>query len=574
MTLLTFSKLAEIFSQLEAVTSGNKMREILSNFFKKVPKQDIDKVSYLTLGKIAADYKHIELGLAEKMILRAITAAADKDIAAIKKIFKKKGDIGLTAEAAVKTRGKKLTVVDVFNGLHKISQETGAGSQERKITTLANLLSHSTPKEAKYIARIALGTLRLGAGVMTILDSLSITFTGTKANKPKLEHAYNICSDVGLVASTIATKGLKGIEKIPVNVGVPIRMMLAQRVKKITEIQEKMPGRISAEEKYDGERIQAHKIKDKIILFSRRLDDITDQFPDIVEQIKKCVKAKSFVIEGEVVPIDKKGNLLPFQVLMQRRRKYKIAEYIKKIPVSFRLFDLLYLNGKTYLHSPYPARHKALERIVKKQTKSLQIAGRTVSEKLDIIEDFFNKFIEKGGEGIIAKSTAKDSIYKAGTRGWLWIKWKREYAKELRETFDLAVVGAFVGKGRRAGTYGALLCAAYNKTKDQFETLCKLGSGFTDKQLAELPKKFNKYKIPHKPARLSIHKDMKPDVFFQPEVVVEVLGAELTRSPIHTCAPAQGKGIALRFPRFIRYRQDKAPEQATTAKEILGMYKK
>lgn len=571
---IPFSKLTEIYEQLEVITSGNKMREILSNFFKKVPKQDIDKVAYLTLGKIDADFKHIELGLAEKMILRAIASVAEKDIDEIKSVFKKIGDIGSTAEKTVKTKGKRLTVEQVFNDLHKIAEESGTGSQERKISILANLLVHATPKEAKYVARIALGTLRLGTGAMTVLDSLAITFTGTKANKPKLEHAYNICSDVGLVAKTIAIKGLKGIEKIPVNVGVPIRMMLCQRIKSLKELKEKILGKLSIEEKYDGERIQVHKTKDKIVLFSRRLEDISDQFPDIINQINKNIKAKEFVIEGEAVAIDEKGNLLPFQVLMQRRRKYDIEKYVKKIPVCLFLFDLLYLNGKTYLHEPYLVRHKALEKILKKQTKYLQLGKTILSDKLDKIEDFFNKTVEHGGEGIIAKSTAKDSVYKAGTRGWIWIKWKREYAKELADTFDLVVVGAFKGRGRRAGTYGALLCAAYNKKVDQFETVCKLGSGFTDKQLAELPKKFKKHEISHKPARLEVHKDIKPDIWFNPEVVVEVLGSELTRSPIHTCSVEKGKGLALRFPRFVHYRSEKSPEQATTSKEILQMYSK
>jgi len=562
MSALQFSKIADIFSQLEEVTSGNEMRRILSGFFKKVPSSDIDKVAYFILGKIDADYMHTETGLAEKMILRAIAIESKKDSEEITRIFKKTGDIGLTAEQAVKTKGKPLSVADVFDGLHKIAKETGAGSQERKTTILSNLLSHSTPKEAKYIARIALGTLRLGVAAMTLLDSLSITFTGTKANKHKLEHAYNICSDIGLVAKTIASKGLKGIEKIPIHVGVPIRMMLTQRVKSLKQMEEKMPGSKAAEEKYDGERIQAHKTPDgKITLFSRRLDDISSQFPDIIKALQKSIKAKTFVIEGEAIPVDKKGHPLPFQVLMQRRRKYDVEEYAKKIPVRLYLFELLYLNGKTYLHEDYPARHKALEKIVKKSNE-IQVAGRIITDKLEDIEDFFNESLDKGYEGIIAKSCAKDSVYKAGTRGWLWIKWKKDYMKKLKDTFDLVVVGAFAGKGKRAGNYGALLCAVYNKEKDQFETFTKLGTGFTDKVLAQLPKRLAKYRLLHKPARLEIKKELKPDFFFEPGLVLEVLGAEITKSPIHSA------GLALRFPRFIRFRDDKSPEQATTTKEI------
>jgi DNA ligase-1 len=565
MDSLQFSKLADLYRELEKVSSGNKMREILSGFFKKVTKQEIDKVAYLTLGKIDADFKHIELGLAEKMILRAIADAAEKDLENIKKVFRKTGDIGLTAEQTVKTKGKRLAVAEVFSDLHKIATESGSGSQERKISILTNLLVHATPKEAKYIARIAQGTLRLGVAAMTVLDSLSITFTGSKSNKPKLEHAYNICSDVGLVAKTIAIEGLKGIARIPVNVGVPIRMMLAQRVKSLKELEKKMPGLKAAEEKYDGERIQAHKTKKgKILLFSRRLDDISAQFPDLIKALQGSIKARTFVIEGEAVPVDKKGNPLPFQVLMQRRRKYEVEEYIKKVPVRLYLFDLLYLNGKTFIHEDYLKRHTALEKAVKK-TDIVQMAGYKKTDKIEGIEDFFNQSIDKGYEGVIIKSCAKKSVYQAGTRGWLWIKWKKDYLKEIKDTFDLVVVGAFAGRGRRAGTYGALLCAVYHKKKDQFETFTKLGTGFTDKMLAELPKILKKYKTSSKPARVILKKEMKPDYLFEPGIVVEVLGAEITKSPIHS------SGLALRFPRFIRFRDDKSAEQATTTKEITQM---
>ena len=565
MDSLQFSKLADLYRELEKVSSGNKMREILSGFFKKVTKQEIDKVAYLTLGKIDADFKHIELGLAEKMILRAIADAAEKDLENIKKVFRKTGDIGLTAEQTVKTKGKRLAVAEVFSDLHKIATESGSGSQERKISILTNLLVHATPKEAKYIARIAQGTLRLGVAAMTVLDSLSITFTGSKSNKPKLEHAYNICSDVGLVAKTIAIEGLKGIARIPVNVGVPIRMMLAQRVKSLKELEKKMPGLKAAEEKYDGERIQAHKTKKgKILLFSRRLDDISAQFPDLIKALQGSIKARTFVIEGEAVPVDKKGNPLPFQVLMQRRRKYEVEEYIKKVPVRLYLFDLLYLNGKTFIHEDYLKRHTALEKAVKK-TDIVQMAGYKKTDKIEGIEDFFNQSIDKGYEGVIIKSCAKKSVYQAGTRGWLWIKWKKDYLKEIKDTFDLVVVGAFAGRGRRAGTYGALLCAVYHKKKDQFETFTKLGTGFTDKMLVELPKILKKYKTSSKPARVILKKEMKPDYLFEPGIVVEVLGAEITKSPIHS------SGLALRFPRFIRFRDDKSAEQATTTKEITQM---
>jgi DNA ligase-1 len=442
-----------------------------------------------------------------------------------------------------------------------------------KIKTLAGLLKKASPKEARYISRLVLGTLRLGASDMTILDALAIAFTGTKANKDRLEDAYNTNPDIGAIAQTIAKKGLKGISAAGAKFR-PIQSMLCQRIPIISDVEKKMDWPVAVEEKYDGLRIQAHASKGKVVLYSRRLENITEQYPDVVDAVKKQIKAKEFIIDGEVVAVDKKGNLLPFQLLMQRKRKYKVEEYVRKIPVCYFVFDLLYLNGKSYLKKSYPERRTALKKILKKQTNRMRMVLHEKCSDIECVEKFFNKSISRGGEGVIVKSMAKNSVYQPGTRGWFWIKWKPEYTKKLADTFDLVVAGAFAGRGKRAGTYGALLCAAYNEKTDEFETFCKLGSGFTDKMLAELPKKLSRYKISHKPARLKVHKNMKPDIWFNPEIVVEVLGAEITRSPLHTAAVEKGKGLALRFPRFKRFRDDKKPEQATTVKEILGMFDK
>jgi len=409
----------------------------------------------------------------------------------------------------------------------------------------------------------------MGVGDMTVLDALSIAFTGDKEAKEKLERAYNICPDLGIIAETLAKKGIKEIEKIDVHVGRPIKMMLAQRVDELEEIQKKIPSEVTVEAKYDGERVQAHKDKkDKIILFSRRLENITEQFPDLVEYLQKKVDAKEFVLEGEVLAVDKKGQPLPFQTLMQRKRKTDIDEYVKKVPVVLKAFDLLYLNGESYLHQPYYKRTAMLDKIITKNDHII-LTERIITSNLEEINEFFLEMLKKKYEGIIVKSRAEDSEYQAGTRGWNWIKWKKEYVKEMVDTFDLVIVGADHGKGKRSGTYGALLCAAYNQKEDMFETLCKLGTGLTDELLEELPKKLSKYKISHKPARLKVKKEMEADVWFEPKLVLEVKGAELTKSPFHTC----GSGLALRFPRFMRYRDDKKAEQATTSQEVEQMAK-
>ncbi|MEK6970035.1 MAG: ATP-dependent DNA ligase [Nanoarchaeota archaeon] len=566
---MDFQKLADLFEELEATASGNKMREILSLFFKKVPPDDMAMVAYLTLGRIASEYEDVVLGMAEMSVLKAISTASGIELSKVKKLMQETGDVGLTAEKMLQKKPQtlvplgKLTVQELFQKLHKITTLTGTGSQEAKTNTLATLLQKATDKGAKYLTRIALGTLRMGVGDMTVLDSLAIAYTGEKKNKELLERAYNICPDVGIIAETIAKKGLPGIEKIEAKVGRPIKMMLAQRVKALEEIEEKIPGTFAVEGKYDGERVQAHKTKGKITLFSRRLDDTTSQFPDIVEYLGKNLAAAEFIIEGEIVAVGEKGKYAAFQILMQRRRKENIAEYVKKVPVELKIFDLLYLNGQSLLDKPYQERTDKLKKILTKN-KQITLADRIDTDDLQELNKFFKEMLEIGHEGVIVKDP--NSPYLAGTRGWNWIKWKKEYEKEMIDTFDLVIVGAFYGRGKRSGTYGALLCASYNKKEDTFETVCKLGTGLTDEVLNELPKMLSKHKVDKKPSRVVINKEMEPEVWFEPAVVVEVLAAEITKSPFHSL------GLALRFPRFVRFRE-KTAEQATTSKEIKEMYK-
>ena len=581
---MKFAKLADVLEKLEKTSSGNKTREILANLFKSANEDEIQNIAYLVLGLIDGEYKGTIIGMAEKMVVRSIALAAEKKPEEIQKMLKKLGDLGLVAEEYLSKKKKifyeyfpikenELTPNNVIFGLRKIASYGGKGSQEAKIKTLASILGFAKPKEAKYIVRIALGRLRIGVGTMAVLDALSIAFFGSKKERPILENAYNLCNDIGLIAK-LAYKGIEAVKRIKIKVGRPIKMMLAQRIKKLSELKEHMKGKIAAEEKYDGERMQIHKMRNgEVIIYSRRLENITHQFPDVVEVVKKFVKGREFIVEGEAVPIDEKGNILEFQLLMQRKRKYDIEKYIKKIPVKLFLFDLLYLDGKSFIKKPYPERRKKLERIVK-ENKHIALARRIVTADLDKIEDFFYKALERNTEGLVCKSTSKESIYRAGARAWLWIKWKREYAEELRDTFDVVIVGAFAGRGLRAGTYGALLCAVYNKEKDVFETVCKLGTGFTEKMLNEMPNILKKYKLKKKDKRVKA--EIKADFWFEPKVVIEVTGGEITLSPVHTCAFGKiekGKGLAIRFPRFIRFRDDKSAEEATTAEEIIQFYK-
>ena len=574
---MKFRELAEGFEELEKTSSGNKLREILSNFFKRVPKSEIRIVSYLVLGLIAPEYESTDFGIAERMMIRAVAKAYQKDESEVIKLLKKKGDLGIVALEIKKSSGIKsksqLEILEVHRKLLEIAKTSGSGSQDKKISLLSNLLLECTPEEAKYIVRILLGKLRLGVASMTILDSLSIAFTGTKENKKFLEEAYNLCTDIGLVAELIATKGIEGVKKIKIQVGSPIQMMLAQRVKKLSEIKEKMPDGFYSDAKYDGERVQIHKKPNgEIIIYSRRLENITSQYPDIVENIKKAIKEKSFIVEGEAVPVDKDGNILSFQNIMQRKRKYDVEEYSKKIPVCVFLFEILYLNNKSLMKLSYPKRREILERVTV-EGSFVKLSKILYNDDLDKVDDFFQEVLDQGCEGIIAKSKSNDSFYRAGARAWLWIKYKKDYISKLQDTLDLVVVGAFAGKGKRAGTYGALLCAAYNPKTDSFETVSKLGAGFSDEVLDKIPKIMKQYLIPKKHPR--VDSEIEADYWFVPNKVVVVIGAEITQSPVHTCAKKQlGKGLAIRFPRFKMFREDKSAEQATTTQEIIQMYKK
>jgi DNA ligase-1 len=292
--------------------------------------------------------------------------------------------------------------------------------------------------------------------------------------------------------------------------------MLAERLSTPEEILEKLGGKCIAEYKYDGERIQIHKKEGEVTLFSRRLEDISSQYPDAIELVKRHVKAKEAILEAECVAIDADtGEMRPFQELMHRRRKYGIEKAMEEYPVSLFMFDALYIDGKDLTLEPYPIRREALVKAIK-ESERVKTAKYIITDNPKELEKFFLEAIENGCEGLVCKSVAEDSVYQAGARGWLWIKYKRDYKSEMTDTVDLVIVGAFHGRGKRAGTYGALLLAAYNPESDTFETVTKCGTGFTDEDLAKLPKMLEKHKISHKHPR--VNSMIEADVWFEPVV--------------------------------------------------------
>ncbi len=572
--------------KLEKTASQNEMIRILAQVFNQSTEEEIDKICYYLVGQIYPSYKHVTLGMGEKMVQTAIALAGGKTKEVVEKKTREIGDLGEVASQLVKPRKNKfdeylqvegeLTVADVHRGLEKIATTSGTGSQEVKIKTLASMMLEAENIERKYLTRLVTGTMRLGVGDMTVLDGLAVAFLGSKEKRPTLEHAYNLSSDIGQVAQVLLTQGVAGIKEIEVTVNRPLKPMLAQRVSRLSEIKEKIDSEVIAvEEKYDGERIQVHKQGETVTLFSRRLTDITGQFPEVVENVRNHVDVETAILDGEAVAYNfEEEEFYPFQKLMHRRRKYEVEEYAEEFPVRYMVFDVLYVNGRSLIRESYPKRREELEKLLENH-KYIALTRRIVSTNLEEIDEYFQRCLERGAEGIICKSCSGSSYYEAGARGWSWIKWKKEYASELSDTFDLVVVGGYAGRGKRSGTYGSLLCAAYNHEKDVFQTVCKLGTGFTDEQLETLPKKFQDLIVEEKPARVEVTDEAKPDYWFVPKFVVEILGSEITKSPVHTCAQEiAGNGLSLRFPRLQRWRPEKGPEQATTAKEVLQMFKR
>lgn len=578
---MDYATIVDSYEKIEATTKRLEMTAHLVDLLKKTPKEVISKVVYLTQGKLYPDFVGVEMGVAEKLAIKALSRACGQSENVILSELQKSGDIGETAAHQLAKRKqstfytKTLTVERVYETLDKLAKTMGSGAVDTKMALLSGLLSDAKPKEAKWLIRTVTGNLRLGIADMTVLDALAIAYGGGKETRELIERAYNISSDLGRVASVVVESGLEGIAKFQVMVFEPIRPMLAERLGSPEEILEKFGGKCVAEFKYDGERIQAHKKGDKVILFSRRLENISSQYPDVVSLISEQVDAKEAILEAECVAMDlETGDMRPFQELMHRRRKYGVEAAVEQYPISLFPFDLLYVDGEDLTRQPFTLRRKKLEKSLKPNDRLKPAIQKQVTNPKEL-EDFFEEAIEEGCEGLMCKSVSKDSVYQAGNRGWLWIKYKRDYKSEMTDTVDLVVVGAFHGRGKRAGAYGALLLATYNSQKDTFETVTKCGTGFTDKDLAKLYEMLQKHVVPRKNSR--VQSTLEADVWFEPAVVLEILGAEVTLSPIHMSAMdsiRKGSGLAIRFPRFTgKYRTDKSPQDATTSSEIVKMYR-
>ncbi len=582
---MKFSDLATFFEKLEKTASRLSLIDILSDLFKQTDKEEIDKIIYLLQGRIAPFFAPVEIGMADKTIADAIARAFDETREDVLKQYSKMGDIGLVAQQLSNKQqatSNKISVEGVFEILRKIADTKGAGTVEKRIVFLSDLLRKVDPVSAKHLVRVPLGKTRLGIGDPTVLDGLALAILGDRSKRKLLEKAYNETSDLGLIGATLLKEGLEKVQKLTVTVGRPIRSELCERLPNPLKVFEKMGDEIHATPKYDGFRVQIHKNGEDITMFSRNLENMSHMFPELIEGARKQIKAKTAILDTEALAYQPDSEeFLPFQETTKRRRKHDIDEVAKTLPLKAFVFDILYVDGKSLIDTPLHERVKILEKILHKGDILLPAPGQILTDPKDL-QIMLDDSISKGLEGVVVKRI--DSLYEAGGRNFNWVKLKRHSAGELHDTIDCVILGYIWGKGKRtAFGAGALLVGVYDSEKDEFVTVSKIGTGLTDDEWRSIKLKTKNLVRTTKPARTNSL--IAPSVWVEPSIVIEVLADEITRSPLHTAGKngikdqrskikdQNEQGYALRFPRLVNFRdKDKKAEDATTVEELIKMF--
>lgn len=580
---MLFAELTKYFEKLENTSSRLSLIDILSELFKNTPASEIEKITYLIQGRLAPFFVPLEIGMAEKTVAQAIANAYGLKREEVLSSYQKLGDMGKVAEqlsSKLKVQSSKLTVAEVFEILTEIANTKGEGTVEKRQKLLSDVLQELDAVDAKHLVRIPLGNTRLGIGDPTVLDGLATAKLGDKSNRKLLEGAYNRTSDLGLIAKTLWEKGLVGVQKLEVRVGSPIRSELCERLPNPEKVIEKMQ-EVDVQYKYDGFRVQIHKDGDNIRMFSRNLEEMTHMFPELTEAAKRQIKAKSVILDTEALAYNPESEeFLPFQETTKRRRKHGIEAMAIKLPLKAFVFDILYKDGEQLLDEPLSQRMEILKEVLR-QAQDEQNDDVLIRTKNQTVKDpkelsiLLEDAISKGLEGLVVKRL--ESPYEAGGRNFNWVKLKRHSSGELNDTIDCVVLGYIAGKGKRtAFGAGALLVGVYDAKLDEFVTVSKIGTGLTDEEWKEIHKRGDAIKVDHKPAR--VNSSIIPSVWIKPEIVIEVLADEITRSPIHTAGktnlPTGGEpGYALRFPRLVSFRSfDKKAEDATTVEELISLY--
>ena len=608
---MKFSEVANAFTAIEKIQSRLAITEELAGVFKKATPQEIQELCYLSMGVLNPPYIGTQFVIAQKTMAKIVAQVLSLSSEQVEKSMQQLGDLGLVIQEHQWKGSEDLTVSEVYHQLSQIEKISGTGSQEKKSVQLQELLKTVDSISAKYIVRIVLGTLRLGFSDMTIVDALSWMETGSKSLRADLEHAYNVCADIGLIAHTLKKAGIEAIQSMDIHVGIPLRPAAAERLPSAQAIIEKI-GPCVAEPKLDGFRLQVHidntGTGPLIRFFSRNLLDMSAMFPEFV---KACMNlpVKSLIIDGEAIVYDPNtGTFVSFQETVKRRRKHGIEELVSELPLQLNMFDLMYLNGKSLLHTEqkerrallqklfeeYGAQHTGLqdsaEKIVPAQmnvfdamsdkkkvleevvdtyaTQTIQMIQEISITTAQELEAYFIQEIAAGLEGLVIKKP--DSFYQAGKRSFNWIKLKYQASEKLQDTLDVVILGYYSGKGKRAQFgIGAFLVGIYNHEDDAYETVAKVGTGLTDRQWIELKNQCDERAASKKPKNVVCADDLAPTVWVHPELVCEVLADEITISPVHTAGKSKNVlGLALRFPRFVQYRPDKSATQSTSIEEL------
>ena len=569
---MTFAELSGYLDRLESTSSRNELVKTLAELYAKSSPDEIQPLSYLIQGRLVPFFEPIEIGLGDKLVIAAIAQAFETPADEVTKLFDRLGDLGMVA-ATLSAHGSKteLPVIAVHAKLLEIALASGAGSVEKKRSLFAALLQQVDPVSAKHLVRIALGRLRLGIGDPTVLDALSFAKKGDKSLRPVLEGAYNRVSDLGLIARTFWSGGETAVDALKVTVGRPIRSQLAERLPNPEAVIKKL-GLVAVQPKYDGIRVQIHKKGSTVRVFSRNLEDYTLMFSELTAAAQALMD-ETLILDGEAIAYSKElEEYLPFQLTASRRRQHGIEQAAKDLPLVAFVFDILYRNGRDLTELPYEERLALVDEVIAGSAVLLP-APIIKTDSVEVLTKTLLDNISQGLEGVVVKRP--DSKYQAGARNFNWVKLKRHTSGELNDTVDLVLLGYYFGKGKRAEFgVGALLAGVYDAEKDRFATITKLGTGLSDAEWRQIHERADKLQVDHRPAR--VDSILTPDVWLEPEVVVEVMADEITPSPRHTAGKAgeDEPGFALRFPRVVSFRgADKRPEDATTVKEIAQLFR-
>ena len=581
---MKYRELVDVYAQLEGTTKRLQKTKIISDFLKKAPTEELHILVLLLEGKIFANWDENEAGVAARLILKAISVASGESKERAEQEWKKTGDLGKAAENLLGRKKQhtlfshELSIKKVRENLRKLPTVGGMGSVDKKIQLIAELLTSASSAEAKYIVKTVLQELRVGVGEGSLRDAIVWANFGGKLgisideedngisieNREEynnyaaaVQNAYDLTNDFGEVAEA-ARKGLDALQEIKLKIGTPIKVMLALKADTIEEGLEIVGAPAAAEFKYDGFRVQIHKnAQGKITLFTRRLEDVTTQFPDVVEAAQKHIKGKNFVLDSEVVGYDKKtGNYVAFQSISQRiKRKYDIGKLAQEVPVEVNVFDVLWYEGKLLIDSPFEERRKLIESIIEPEKKKIVVADCVVSSSAGDIEKFYKKSLKAGNEGIMLK--AMNAPYKPGGRVGYMVK-----LKPVMETLDLVIVGAEWGEGKRSEWLSSYVVACSDEDGNLLE-VGRVSTGLKEKEEEGLSfKEMTEMLTP------LVVEEKGKEVKVKPRIVIEVDYEEIQKSPTYS------SGFALRFPRVKGLREDRGIEDISTLRMVEGFYRK